>query len=62
MPIPTRRKGERRNDFVSRCMGDSIMNREYPDKKKRAAICNTQADKQSTNATHQNYRGYILPP
>lgn len=42
MPIPKPRKDEERDDFVSRCAGDSEMNSEYPDQKQRLAICNTQ--------------------
>lgn len=39
MPIPTPSKDENRKDFISRCMSDKTMNQEFPDSKKRAAIC-----------------------
>ena len=39
MPIPTPRKNESSDAFISRCMGDDVMNREYPDQKQRAAVC-----------------------
>lgn len=39
MPIPTPRKGEEENDFISRCMGDDTMKDEYPDDKQRTAVC-----------------------
>lgn len=42
MPIPTPKKDEKQNDFVSRCMGDSVMNKDYPNQKQRAAICYSQ--------------------
>jgi len=42
MPIPTKHSGEKEQEFVSRCMGDPVMNKEYPDQKQRAAICYTQ--------------------
>jgi len=39
MPIPTPKKGEKKKDFHSRCMGSSVMKSEYPDMKQRNAIC-----------------------
>jgi len=39
MPIPKPKKGEKQNDFISRCMSDKTMNKEYPDQKQRTAIC-----------------------
>lgn len=42
MPLPKPKKNESKDDFLERCMGDSTMNKEYPDDDKRYAICNTQ--------------------
>lgn len=46
MPIPTPTKSEKdqnkKNEFISRCAGDSLMNKEYPDQKRRLAICFSQ--------------------
>lgn len=42
-PIPTRRKDERKKDFISRCMSDSTMISEYPDEKQRFAVCQTNS-------------------
>ena len=39
MPIPNPQKDEKQKDFISRCMGDAVMVREYKDGKQRAAIC-----------------------
>lgn len=39
MPIPSPKGKEKQQDFVSRCMGDSVMVKDYPDQKQRAAIC-----------------------
>jgi hypothetical protein len=39
MPIPKPRKNETEKDFISRCMGNEVMNREYPDNKQRSAVC-----------------------
>ena len=43
MPIPKRRDDEDRDDFMLRCMSDSIMNSEYPDKGQRFAVCQTSS-------------------
>jgi hypothetical protein len=42
MPLPTRKSDESRQEFMSRCMGDDIMNSEFSDSKQRAAVCNSQ--------------------
>lgn len=39
MPIPSKKQGEDSNKFVSRCMGNETMKKEYPDQKQRVAIC-----------------------
>jgi hypothetical protein len=43
MPIPHRRKDEDKTKFVSRCMGDKVMKKDYPDTNQRVAICLDQA-------------------
>lgn len=43
MPIPNRRKDEQKDNFVSRCMSNETMKKEYPDEKQRVAICIQQA-------------------
>lgn len=42
MPIPQPNKDESKKDFVSRCMSNETMNKEYPDPTQRYAICNQQ--------------------
>ena len=39
MPIPTPKPGEEKNDFISRCMGSDVMQKEFPDQKQRSAVC-----------------------
>lgn len=39
MPLPKVRPNEKQKDFISRCAGDKLMNKEYPDAKQRVAIC-----------------------
>ena len=43
MPIPKRGEKEPRKEFLSRCMGDDVMNNEYPDEAQRAAVCMSKA-------------------
>ena len=43
MPIPSRKKDEQKDSFVSRCMSNETMKSEYPDSKQRVAICIQQA-------------------
>lgn len=45
MPIPNPKKSEKQGDFVSRCMGDETMNKDFPDQKQRAAVCYSQFKK-----------------
>lgn len=42
MPIPTPRKGQTKQEFVDSCMADKAMNREYKNRDRRFAICNSQ--------------------
>lgn len=39
MPIPKRREDEDKSEFISRCMSDSVMNKDYPENSQRYAIC-----------------------
>jgi hypothetical protein len=39
MPIPKPRDGESQKDFISRCMGDKTMHKEYPKEMQRAGVC-----------------------
>lgn len=45
MPLPTRNLGEKKEEFIQRCLGDDVMKAEYPDIKQRLAVCNQQANK-----------------
>lgn len=42
MPIPQPNKDESKKDFISRCMKNDTMNKEYPNPNQRYAICNQQ--------------------
>lgn len=43
MPLPERKKGEKRQDFIGRCMSDKTMKEEYKDQAQRVAICINQS-------------------
>lgn len=40
--MPSPNKGEKSDDFLARCMGDAVMNKDYPDNAQRYAVCNAQ--------------------
>lgn len=48
MPIPMPSKGEKEKDFISRCMGNSVMVKEFPDKEQRSAVCYKQWGKKDS--------------
>lgn len=37
--MPTPRKGETKDAWISRCMGDGEERKTFPDQKQRAAVC-----------------------
>jgi hypothetical protein len=45
MPIPEKKPNENSQKFVSRCMSNETMKKEYPDTKQRVAICLGQTKK-----------------
>lgn len=55
MPIPSPRGGkspESKNEFIARCMGDSIMKTDYKDNKQRIAICFSQWERKKETAAY----------
>lgn len=42
MPMPKPRDTESQKDFVSRCMSDKVMVKDYPDQKQRGGVCYSQ--------------------
>ena len=45
MPLPSPEKNQKQNDFVSSCMSDETMRKEFPNSKQRAAVCYSQFSK-----------------
>jgi hypothetical protein len=41
MPIPMPHTGEKQDEFISRCMGDSVMQKDYTDVNQRLAVCHS---------------------
>lgn len=52
MPIPKRKAGEDKNDFILRCMNDPVMIKEYS-KDQRYAICIEQLNESKKNNSAQ---------
>ena len=42
MPLPKPSAGQSQKDFISSCMGNDAVNKEFPDEKQRAAVCYSQ--------------------
>lgn len=42
MPLPTPKKGEGKDKFISRCMGNTQAKRDFPDQQQRLAVCHSQ--------------------
>jgi len=51
MPIPSRHQKEDKQKFVSRCMGDKVMKKDYPDTNQRVAICLSQTKKKKSKSS-----------
>lgn len=49
MPLPSPKKSEKEQEFVSRCMADDMMNKDYKDQKQRAAVCYSQYKRRIKN-------------
>lgn len=53
MPIPAKREDEDKQKFISRCMGDEVMKKDYPDSQQRIAICLGQTKKSKSSLLDQ---------
>lgn len=47
MPLPSPNKDEKRKNYLDRCMGDSVMNKDFPDRSQRFAVCNSLWEKKA---------------
>ena len=53
--MPTPKKGESRDDFMDRCMGDEKMNNQFENPQQRAAVCNSYFDEKEATAKMEDY-------
>jgi len=51
MPTPTPKNKEKKSEFVSRCIGDNQVEKDFPDQKQRIAVCYSQWDKAKKDAS-----------
>jgi len=59
MPIPSKKDGEDRNAFMSRCMGDDTMKKEYKDNGQRTAICLSKASEDLDMVAQADFQLYV---
>jgi hypothetical protein len=50
MPLPTP-KSQSKKKFISSCMGNPTMNKDFSDNKQRAAVCYSQWEKKKSKAS-----------
>ena len=55
MTLPTKKKDEKQNEFMSRCMADDMMNEDFKDQKQRAAVCYSQYRKRTKNKSEASW-------
>lgn len=60
MPIPDRHKNEDRQKFISRCMSDDVMKKDYPDSKQRVAICLGQTRQKNKSSIIEEVHDHLL--
>ena len=53
MPVPSPKDNEKSQDFVSRCMSDETMKKDYKDSKQRIGVCLGQTKKSKGNILDQ---------
>jgi hypothetical protein len=60
MPIPNRKQNEDKQKFVTRCMGNETMKKEYPDSKQRVAICLGQTRTKNKSSLIDDVHDHLL--
>ena len=51
MPLQKPKNKEKKSDFISRCIGDTQTNKDFPDQKQRIAVCYSQWEKAKKEAS-----------
>lgn len=49
MTLPIKKKSETEQEFISRCLADDMVQKDYKDQKQRAAVCYSQYDRRMKN-------------
>lgn len=60
MPIPSKKDNEDNQKFISRCMSNDTMKKDYPDTKQRIAICLGQTRKNGKSSLIQSVHDELL--
>jgi len=60
MPIPSKKDNEDNQKFISRCMSNDTMKKDYPDTKQRIAICLGQTRKEGKSSLIQSVHDELL--
>ena len=53
MPLPIPTNSEDHDKFMSRCMGDSVTNTDFPDQKQRYAVCESQWNRKDKKTSEE---------
>ena len=56
MPLPTPKKDETRDGFISRCIENDVMNDEFPNLTQRVAVCVSQWDNKDKEKKEKEYK------
>ncbi len=59
MPLPTPKKQETKDGFVSRCIEDNVMNDEFPNLTQRIAVCVSQWDNKDKPKKEKEYKDEV---
>lgn len=50
MPLPSPKKSQTKSTFISQCIGNDTMNKEFPDQKQRIATCYSLWERKKSKA------------
>jgi len=60
MVLPKPNQGERRDDFISRCMGNSEAKKEFPDNEQRLGVCFSQFRAGRNESVKRDAKGRLI--
>jgi len=59
MPLPSPQKNQNRDDFISQCMSNEVMSKEFSDSKQRYAVCLSQWQQSKANVMEVDFTDQI---